>query len=81
MAALQIKPENQKKVNDFLKELKNNNSVVEICNFFNKENDLVCKLLEKYIQIFQYRDGRIKQIKIDFLETQSNIKIYHSVKY
>lgn len=63
---------NQKIVNDFILRME----VDSLANYHNKTRQEVKKALEPYIQIFYYRSGQIKKIKIDFLDTGSNIKTY-----
>lgn len=76
-----MKTENQIKVDTFLNELKSNKSVINVANYFDKSINNVCKLIQKFIVIFYYKNGKIKQIKIDFLEQQSNIKIFQNSKF
>lgn len=70
-----LKITNQNKVDTFLNDLQSNTTIKEVANYFNKDIKEVCKAVEKYIVILYNRNGAIKQIKIDFLETQSSIKI------
>jgi hypothetical protein len=73
--------ENKLKVDAFLEELKANKTVLLVANHFKKSIEEVYKLIQKYIIILYYRNGNIKQIKIDFLETQSEIKIFQNSKF
>ena len=73
--------ENSKKVETFINDLKNNNSVLEVAKFFKKTVLEICKLIEKFIEILYYKTGQIKEIKLNFLETQSNLKMVQNVKF
>ena len=64
----------------FLKELLKNVSVLELSKYFNKNINEVCSAIEKFIVILYFKNGSIKEIKIDFLETKSNIKIKQKYK-
>ena len=76
-----IKAVNQNKVDSFLNDLQSNTTIKEVATYFNKDIKEVCKAVEKFIVILYNRNGAIKQIKIDFLENQSNIKIKQSKTY
>jgi hypothetical protein len=47
-----------------------------LADYHKKTPQEVKRALQPYIQIFQYRTGQIKKIKIDFLDTVSQIKTY-----
>ena len=72
---------NQEKVNSFFESLLKNESFIKVCKYYNKDKKDVKKLLEKYTVILKHRNGEIKNIKIDFLETGSNLKIKHENKF
>ena len=72
---------NQDKVTDFLNGLKSNESIISIAKYFNKDIETVIKLAQKYISILHYKDKTIKEVKLDFLENESNIKIVQKITY
>ena len=76
-----LKVDNQNKVDNFLNELTTNESIKSIATFFNKDIKEVCQAVQKFITILYYRNGVIKEVNINFLETQSNIKIIQKHKY
>ena len=76
-----MESKNQIKVNNFLADLQANQTVINVADYFNKSVNEVYKLIQKFIVILYYRNGDIKQIKIDFLEQQSNIKIFQNSKF
>lgn len=67
-----FKQANQDLVNEFIARM----DVDSLVKYHNKTQQEVKRALQPYIQIFQYRTGQIKKIKIDFLDTNSKIKTY-----
>lgn len=76
-----MKAENQTKVDNFFKDLKENKEVVAIADYHNKTIEEVVQKLQKYCVILYYRSGAIKEIKFDFRETESNIHLKTSNKF
>lgn len=72
---------NQSKVNKYFNELINLDSIQNLADFFNKSKEDVVKELQKFTIVLYYRNGDIKEIKHEFTETASQIKVYHKNRY
>lgn len=73
--------ENQAKVTTYFKSLLSNSQVQKIAVHYGREVNEVIKEIQKYVIILYKRDGSIKEIKHDFLDTGSGIKIEQKLKW
>lgn len=72
---------NSSKVKLYFEELGKLPCISKIALFHNKKEAEVLKVLEKYTIISYYKNKDIKEIKHNFLDTVSNIKVELKHKY
>lgn len=77
----EIKKENQKRVEQYKELLSTNSSVSKLSTIYNKTIKEVLREVEKFTIILYYRSGYIKEIKHDFLDTNTNVNIVCSLKF
>lgn len=65
---------NADKLSKFLLDIENTDGAKQMAEFFNKEMRYIVYNLRKFITVSKYRDGNIKEIEIDLLEKESNIR-------
>lgn len=73
--------ENQKRIEQYKELLSKNSSVLELSTTYNKTIKEVLRELEKYTIILYYRSGYIKEVKHEFLDTNTNVKVVCTLKF
>lgn len=73
--------ENQKRIEQYKELLSKNSSVLELSTTYNKTIEEVLRELEKYTIILYYRSGYIKEVKHEFLDTNTNVKVVCTLKF